>query len=230
MSLLLFEEVTAVVHEGRAEIRALDRVTMDLDVGEVVAVQGQRRSGRTTLLRIASGATRPNGGRVRFAGRDLAERRALGREIGWAHPHLDATHGRTVVDQVAFPLLPEMSARKARRAAAGALERTGIGGLAAMGPVDCRHHELLLAGLARAMVTSPRMLVLDEPTTGLDALRVDRMVTLLRELGREGVAVLLTTEDVIVGADRMLTIHEGEVRGRTTPQSARIFGLRGGAA
>ena len=229
MSLLLLEEVTAVVREGRAEIRALDRVTMDLDAGELVALGGPRRSGRTTLLRIASGAIRPHAGRVIFGGRDLAGRRALGREIGWAHAHLDATNGRTVLDQVAFPLLAEMPARRARQAAAEALERAGIRDLAPMSPADCRHYELTLAGIARAVVTSPRMLILDEPTTGLEALRVERIITLLRELGRDGVAVLMTTEEVVLGIDRLLTIHQGAVRGRTIPQSAQIIELRGGA-
>lgn len=229
MSLLLLDEVTALVREGRDEVRALDRVTMDLEVGELVGVQGQRRSGRTTLLRVAAGSVPPTAGRVMFAGCDLANRRALGRDIGWAHPHLDATHGRTILDQVAFPLLPMVSARRARHVARSALDGAGAGDLATMRPADCRHRELLLAGIARAIVTSPRLLILDEPTTGLDAPSVERIVLLLRSIAREGTAVLLTVEEILVGVDRMLMIHQGELRGRTMPHSAQVIELRSGA-
>lgn len=226
MSLLVLDGVSVHLSHARASILALDRVTLDVAAGELVVVQGSRRSGRTALLRVAGGTLRPESGRVTVAGRDPSQHRLLGREIGWVYPRADAAHGPRLVDQVAFPLLTHTSRARARKAALGHLDSMGVGNLAELHPHECQHYELLLLGLARATITRPRLLLLDEPVTGISAELEDSFLGLLRSLALEGVAVLATAEEFLVGPDRTLVIDRGRVTGRTQPPDADVVPLR----
>lgn len=230
MSLLVLDRVTKLARNGRAEVAVIDNVSMDVAAGELVAVQGRRRSGRTTLLRLAAGVERPDEGTVTFAGRAHAGRRVLGSEIAWAHPIFRPAQGRTMAEHVGFPLLAELPLREARKAAVHALDRLDAGELATMRPGDCRHHEMLIAGIARATITSPRLLVCDEPLTEVSTLVADRVLDLLRAFALDGMAILFTTETLQLGVDRTLTISAGTVRGRTIPPSADVIPLRGESA
>jgi len=230
VSLLVLDAVTKRTAHGRAEMTLIDGVSMDLAAGELVAIQGRRRSGRTTLLRLAAGVLAPDEGKVTFAGRNLRGCRVLGSEIGWAHREFRVTEGPTMADQVGFPLLSHTGRRVARQGGAEALATYGIGQLASAHPRDCQPHELLLAGLARAAVTSPRLLVVDEPVTGISPARSQQILDLLRAHALAGMAVLLTVEEFVAGIDRTLTIHEGKLHGRMLPAGADVVPLRGRSA
>src|SRR5215217_6042902 len=110
MSLLLLDGVSKRFRRGGRggfEQVALRGVELEVEAGELVAVWGRRRSGRTTLLEVAAGIERPSEGIVRFGGVDLARRPMLGRQggIAYASPHFSRVIGETVLDQVAAPLL-----------------------------------------------------------------------------------------------------------------------------
>jgi ABC-type multidrug transport system ATPase subunit len=229
MTLLVFQGVTKWFAEGRREAMVLRGVSFDVDAGELVAVWGLRRSGRTTLLRLAAGMIAPDEGSVAFRGQDLAQRRgaALGTEIGYCSPCFSPEQGGTVRDHVAVGLLAQRVPRdRARRLAEAELERVGASACANRDPRDLRPDELVRSGIARALVGKPRLLLLDEPTSGVDLLERDPIVGLLRSLADEGIAVLMTTGEMLGGLDRLLLLDQGELRDHRPPEQAPVVPIR----
>lgn len=231
MSVLTLEHVCKRFRRGHRELVALRDVSLELATGEVVCVTGARRSGRTTLLRIVAGAERPDAGRVRFAGVDLADATPeLRRQIVLCNTRFLPAHGRDACEHVMTPLLAvRVSRDEAGLRAHRALERVGAAELAFTRPQDWIPSEAVRVALARAIVRQPRLLLLDEPTNGVDALERDALLALVQRIAREsGVATLLTAGETtsVTGADRVLRLSDGELLGRTTLPAAEVVALR----
>ncbi len=229
MSLLALEHATKRFSVGQRETVALRDVSLELDAGECVAVFGLRRTGRTTLLRVAAGMLVLDEGAARFDGRDLARRGVgtLGVDIGYCNPVFDPTQGGTLADHVAVALLARGEGRvRARARADAALARVGLSACAMLDPRDLHPEERVRAGIARAHVTAPRLLLLDEPTNGVDELERDAVLSLVRSLADEGVAILMTVGEPVGGADRVLALDDGELRGQAVPETAPVVPLR----
>ena len=201
MTLLALTHATKRFTSGQREMVALDDVSLEVDAGECVAVYGLRRSGRTTLLRIAAGILPLDEGELRFGGQLLPERArgVLGVEIGWCNPWFDPAHGGSVADHVAVALLARGAGRtRAREQAGAALARAGASACAGFDPRELHADELRArARIARALVTRPRLLLLDEPTNGVDvtgARRAPRAAALARRRGRSRVLMTGRTQ------------------------------------
>jgi ABC-type multidrug transport system ATPase subunit len=232
VTLLVLEHATKRFSSGQRETIALRDVSLDLAAGECVAVYGLRRSGRTTLLRVAAGMLPLDEGAARFDGHDLASRAGgpLGIQIGYCNPVFDMAQGGTIADHVAVALLARRAGRVRARARADAvLARVGLSSCADLDPRDLHPEELVRAGIARALVTAPRLLLLDEPTNGVDVLERDAVLALVRSLADEGVAILMTVGEPVSGADRVLALDAGELRGQAVPEPAPVLPLRRGA-
>jgi ABC-type methionine transport system ATPase subunit len=212
---------------------ALRSVSLEVAAGELVAVWGRRRSGRTTLLEICAGLEKPTEGSVCFAGRDLTDRRVVGMldGIGFAQPRFSRMHG-VVVEQVATPLLKtSMRVESAQMRAYELLDRVGAADCAELAPDDLESGELARVMLARALVMRPRLVLLDAPTSGVPAPERDEIFALLRSLSREDDVAIVMTVDEVPGlatvADRLLSIGNGELRGETSPaEPAPVLPLR----
>jgi putative ABC transport system ATP-binding protein len=231
MSLLVLEGVSKHHRRGRVERLVLDDVSLEMETGELVAVWGLRRSGRTTLLRVAAGMERPDKGTVQFDGRNLAQGRdrVLGSKIGYVHLHFSPGEGESVLDQVAGGLLAErVSFAAARRRALQALVDVGVESCAALCPRDLDAGEAVRVAVARALIAVPRLLVVDEPTNGVDVADRDPILRLLRRIANGVVAVLMSTGDgaALAGADRVFTIEHGQVRGGVADPQAPVIPLR----
>ncbi|HEV3071786.1 MAG TPA: ATP-binding cassette domain-containing protein [Solirubrobacteraceae bacterium] len=228
MTLLELEHVSKRYHGG---VRvALDDVSLVIDAGEMVAIWGERQSGRSTLLRIAAGIERPDTGVVRFAGYDLAKRggERLGHGISYCRRAFRPSGGPTVLDQL-------MTCQYARRVppytaivrAWKALERVDVERCARLGVTELKTDEVVRVAVARALTSEPRLLVVDEPMIGVDLLERDGILTLLRSLADEGVAMLTSTGEGtgLLGADRVLSLGKGKLRGELTPDLAQVDDL-----
>jgi ABC-type multidrug transport system ATPase subunit len=209
----------------------VEDVSLELDAGEVVGVWGRRRSGRSTLLHLAAGVTRPDTGVVRFEGVDLWRGHASRERIAVWHTAFPPDHGRSLERQVAVAARHgRRSMRQVRSASFAALARVGLGGHGQRVPRELDHAEIARAALARALVMRPELLVLDEPMNGLEALEAERLLELIVKLARaDRIAVLLSAAEVgqLGGVDRHLSISRGVVRGATVPASADVLPLRG---
>jgi putative ABC transport system ATP-binding protein len=231
MSLLELEHVSKHYREGQRERTVLRDVSLSVEPGELVMVYGLRRSGRTTLLRIAAGIEQPDGGTVRFADQDLAQHRerALGEGIGYVQKTLRGGEEQGVLEQVAAPLLARgVGVSNARERARLALARAGGERCAALCVAELGAGEAVRVALARTLALSPALLVIDEPAATVELGERDEILTLLRRLSVEGAAVVASTGEAVelAGAHRALTLGEGELRGQSAPELAPVVALR----
>ena len=206
---------------GGELVRAVDGVSLSLARGERVALYGPSGSGKTTLLKLIAALLRPDGGSVRVGDRDvgaLSPREAAEyrlREVGFVRQQPDFVPGATAVDNAALKLFHQLRRREARKRVEPLMHRLGL-------EARLRHTgEQLSTGerqrvlIARALSTSPGVLLADEPTGNLDSRRSRDVIELLLELCHEhAVATLLVTHDPLVAgyADRALELHDGRLR------------------
>lgn len=227
MTLLSVESVSRRHRVGRETITVLRDASLDVQPAEVVAIRGGRRAGKTTLLRIAAGIEPPDTGRTRLEGEDInalapSERTRRMRQIGYVPQTWRVAPGKPAIDHVALPLLAQ--GRPLHTAMAKAHET-----LQRVGASDCATaatHELSVADrvrvmLAQALVSNPRVLLVDEPGAKAEAADREQLMHLLRSIAadREGLALVLTSQDIagLSGADRVLSIHRGRLRALEEP-------------
>jgi branched-chain amino acid transport system ATP-binding protein len=208
-------EVEALrVRYGSQEV--VSGISLDIPTGEVVGLLGANGAGKTTTLRAVSGLLRPSSGVIRLDGRRL-ERLAASEVVAagvahvpegrrvfaplsvednlWVGGYVDRRGARTSLERV-LDLLPVL--RERRTQAAGTLS----GG------------EQQLLALGRALMSSPRVLLLDEPSTGLAPQAVETVLAVVGELAAEGVAVLVVEQDAEVAlalATRAYVLETGRV-------------------
>jgi ABC-type methionine transport system ATPase subunit len=232
VSLLELEHVTKRYRRGDRETDALRDVSLTVETGEVVTISGARGSGRTTLIRIIGGLLRPDGGEVRVAGVELFQQAdaALRRQVAVAGQRFLPAHGTRVYEHVMVPLLAlgvptDAASMRAHRA----LRRAGAEDLALAAPNDLVPAETARVALARAIVREPRLLLVDEPTIGLEPLERDPLLSLIQAIAQEsGIATVLTAGETtsVTGADRCLRLSGGTLIGRPAPPPAEIISLR----
>ncbi|GAB3187746.1 putative ABC transport system ATP-binding protein [Micromonospora palomenae] len=201
---------------------ALAGASLRVDPGEVVAVMGSSGSGKSTLLHCLAGIVRPDGGRVRYDGRDLAElsdaeRSALRREsFGFVFQFGQLVPELTCLENVALPLrLARVGRREAERRALDWLTRVEVAEVAGKRPAEVSGGQGQRVAVARALVGRPRVVFADEPTGALDSLNGERVMRLLTGAAREtGAAVVLVTHEARVAAysDREVVVRDGRTR------------------
>lgn len=204
-----------------AGVMAIRGVDLGIEPGQFVAITGASGSGKSTLLHLLGGITRPTSGRVFLEGVDLA---ALGdddlalvrrRRIGFVFQRYNLLPELTLVENVGLPLvLDGVPQGRCDAAARAALETVGMGHRATHRPDSLSGGEQQRGAIARALVTSPAIVLADEPTGALDSENSRRVVELLRALVTDhGQTVVLVTHDPgIAGeAGRCIRMADGRI-------------------
>jgi putative ABC transport system ATP-binding protein len=230
MSLLRLERISKRYRRGRRDVVALDDVSLAIEPGELVAIWGVPRSGRTTLLRIAAGLEQPDGGDVRFGGHALVRGHddGLTPGIGFVQVGLAAAGGESILDHVAMPLLARgVAPEVARGRATLQLERVGAAGCAQLQPRELEPTERVRVAIAQALVTDPQLLLVDDPTRHVDLLEREAVLLLVRSIADGEVAVLMTTGEAmgVSGVDRALTISGGVLRAEASGDGGDVVAL-----
>ncbi len=228
MILLELEHVSKRSRHGVRD--ALDDISLSIDQGELVTVWGERRSGRSTLLRVAAGIETPDAGVVKFTGRDLADRNndELGEGISYCRTAFRASAGQHIVDLLAATQLARGMPRSAARSRAWeVLELVAAKECATRTTEELNSEEVVRIAIARALACKPRLLVIDEPTIGVELVARDGILSLLRSIADEGVAILTSTGEGtgFLGTDRVLALHKGKLRGEIAPEIASVSEL-----
>ncbi|MEX1142832.1 MAG: ATP-binding cassette domain-containing protein [Thermoleophilaceae bacterium] len=223
MALLSFERVRKSYRRAGVVFDSFD---LEVEAGDFVGVWGERRSGKSTLLRLAAGIESPDAGVVRFDGRDLADMpesersRVRLREIGLAATSTDnnallADRSTSVVEHVALPLIFRgLGHGEASKRAHRYLRMVGVAECIDAAPFELRAGESTRVALARALVREPRLLLVDEPAITHSPGERESIRELLHHLSRDlGLAVLVASEEVtmMAGAPRILSVGDGRV-------------------
>jgi ABC-type methionine transport system ATPase subunit len=240
MSLLAFKNVSKSIVDGSRTVRVLADVSFAIDPGEYVGLWGARRSGKSTLLRLAAGVESPDAGEIIFDGENIAamsmdkqahQRRRGG--IALALGEWNPTVRRTVVEHVALPLVGcGLSFSESEAAARPTLRRVGASEVQDWMTDRLNLAERIRVELARALVREPRLLLVDEPAMLPSPSEARDLYALLRSLGRDGnLAVVIASEQSIAleGAPRVLTIDNGRVRSSDSRRKVLPFRRAGSA-
>ena len=191
----------------------LRAVTSSFRSGSFTALMGRNGSGKTTLLKLLNGLLQPTGGRVRIDGDDIAKRPTadLARTIAYLPQNATAM---LFNESVAAELQFTLRCRRQSGDIGAILSRLGIADLAKRNPLDLAGGEKMRAALAAVLIGNPRILLLDEPTRGVDGALKQTLGQLFRSLADDGMTVILATHDVDLVAefaDRLLLLGDGEV-------------------
>ncbi|NIJ11474.1 putative ABC transport system ATP-binding protein [Saccharomonospora amisosensis] len=212
------------LHKTFGRTAALRGAGVRVHAGEVLAVMGPSGSGKSTLLHCLAGIIAPDSGTITYGGKDMvamsdAERSALRRtEFGFVFQFGQLVPELTCLENVALPLRLSGMKRKAAEARARQwLERLEVGDLGQRRPGDVSGGQGQRVAVARALVTTPKVVFADEPTGALDSLNGELVMGLLTDAAREtSAAVVLVTHEPRVAAhsDREIVVRDGVVKDR----------------
>lgn len=215
---LVLTDVTLLHGDGEETVRALDAVSLEVATGELVAIIGPSGSGKSSLLAVAGALTPATSGTVRLGSTDLSaasprERTRIRRErIGFVFQSGNLVPALTSREQVQLPLT--FGRVKDPRDPLTLLADVGMEHKAGRRPHELSGGERQRVGIARALVTRPEILLVDEPTAALDRQRAQEIVALLaREAHEQDVATVMVTHDhdVIHHCDRVLEMVDGRL-------------------
>ena len=221
-ALLSAQSVSKIYQMGTNSVAALDNVSMEVNEGEFVAIQGTSGSGKSTLLNMLGGLDHPSSGEIFFASKPL----------GPFSKKEMARYRRFSVGMIFqnFNLIPTMSAREnvalalafgglrglhRRSRSSELLARVGLGDRLAHRPSELSGGEQQRVAIARALANQPKVLLADEPTGNLDSIRARELLSLLREMvDRDALTILMVTHDHELAqsfADRIVFMRDGQV-------------------
>ena len=212
------EDTTKIYSMGKVEVPALRGVTLSINQGEMVAIIGASGSGKSTLMNIIGFLDKPTTGRYCFEGADvskfndnrLAEMR--NKKIGFVFQEYNLLSRASPLVNVELPLVYS-GVRQKHKLALEALERVGLAARANHRPTELSGGEQQRVAIARALVNTPNVILADEPTGNLDSVSTDQIISIFRDLNREGITVVLVTHemDIAEQTQRIIRLYDGKV-------------------
>ena len=220
------------VERAFGSLRAVNKVSFKIDTGSITALIGPNGAGKTTLFNLIGGYQPLNGGVVKFIGEPIEKllpNQIANRGIGRTFQNLQLFDNMTVLENVMCgryrlsssgilaisARLPMVGAEeeKTREAARAALAFVGLGEAEAMPPTALSFGHQRLVEVARALALAPKLLLMDEPASGLNDTETERLAELILRIAALGVTVLLVEHDMrlVMGlADQIVVMHHGE--------------------
>jgi putative ABC transport system ATP-binding protein len=220
MSLIHLEGLTKVFYTDDIETHALDGVHLDIEEGEYVAIAGPSGCGKSTLLSILGLLHSPTTGQYTLNGTPVAQitaaqrARIRNKEVGFIFQSFNLIGDLTVEENVELPLTYRgMPASERKTRVQEALERVGMSHRMKHYPAQLSGGQQQRVAVARAIVGTPSIVLADEPTGNLDSRNGEAVMTLMRELNREGATICMVTHDPRYAkhADRTVHLFDGRV-------------------
>ena len=205
---------------GGNPVQALSNVSFKVEEGEYVAIMGESGSGKTTLLNILAALDKPTSGNIRLDGRELSgikesEMAAFRRDnLGFVFQEFNLLDTFSLEDNIYLPLvLAGKSPSEMKKRLEPIAAQLHITKLLKKYPYEVSGGQKQRAAVARALITSPRLILADEPTGALDSKSTDELLCMFEDINRKGQTILMVTHSVKAAshAGRVLFIKDGEV-------------------
>ena len=208
-------------HRGPQTIKAVDEVSLGIAKGEFLGICGASGSGKSTMLNLLAGLDSPTSGTIEVDGRPLGSlsRRQLAayraHRVGMVFQSFNLIGHRTAQENVELALYFNNTPHRERRLrAAEVLEQLGLGDRLEHRPADLSGGEQQRVAIARALVKRPEVLFADEPTGNLDQENSRQICSLLTDLNRNGLTVVIVTHDIDLAeqyTSRTIRMHYGAI-------------------
>lgn len=205
---------------GGNQVQALKNVNFTIEEGEYTAIMGESGSGKTTLLNILAALDRPTGGTVLLDGRDISRIKEADlsvfrrNHLGFVFQEFNLLDTFSIRDNIYLPLvLGGKHYRQMEVLLEPLAAKLGIKEILDKYPYEISGGQKQRAAVARALITSPRLILADEPTGALDSKATDELLRLFGTVNQEGQTILMVTHSVKAAshAQRVLFIKDGEV-------------------
>ena len=222
MPILETREVSKLYTMGTTSVKALDGVSISVNEGEFVAIQGTSGSGKSTLLNMIGGLDHPTSGEVLFDSKPLAplSKKEMARyrrfSVGMIFQNFNLIPTMTAAENVRLALaFGGLRGPDRRRRAHDLLQRVGLADRLEHRPSELSGGEQQRVAIARALANNPKVLLADEPTGNLDSTRAHELLALLRQMVEsDSLTILMVTHDRELAAsfaDRIILMKDGKV-------------------
>ena len=220
--LLAAQEVSKIYQMGTNSVSALDNVSLDINEGEFVAIQGTSGSGKSTLLNMLGGLDHPTQGNVYFAAKAIGpfSKKEMARyrrfSIGMIFQNFNLIPTMTARENVSLALaFGGLRGQQRRARSRELLARVGLGDRLEHKPSELSGGEQQRVAIARALANNPKVLLADEPTGNLDSIRAHELLALLREMvEKDSLTIVMVTHDQELAnsfADRIVFMKDGKI-------------------
>ncbi len=218
--LLKLETVSKHYQLGDTKIRALDKISVEIDKGEFVAIMGPSGSGKSTFLQVASMLATPTSGHIFLKDVDVTEYDEVERatlrnkEIGFVFQQFNLLAKTSTLDNVRLPLIyGKIPEKEQKRRALAMIDRVGLSDRIHNTPAQLSGGQQQRVAIARALINTPAVIFADEPTGNLDTKSGDDIMKLLANLHKENKTIIMVTheEEVAAFANRLIRFRDGKI-------------------
>lgn len=214
------EELTKVFRTDEVETTALNKVTLEIQGGEFVAIMGPSGCGKSTLLNILGLLDNPSDGKLYFNGTEVSKFKERHRtnmrkgNIGFVFQSFNLIDELTVFENVELPLLyMNVSSSERKKKVNTVLERMKIAHRKKHFPQQLSGGQQQRVAISRAVVTNPKLILADEPTGNLDSANGEEVMALLTELNKDGTTIVMVTHSPTDAekAHRIVHLFDGHI-------------------
>ena len=227
MALVEVRNISKIYHLGGEEIRALDDVSLDIELGEFISIIGPSGSGKSTLMHILGCLDSPTMGTITLDGTMIQNARGTqlarirNQKIGFVFQFFNLLPKLNVLQNVELPMLYSgVSARERRERAMTALKLVNLENRTKHRPMQLSGGQQQRVAIARALVNDPKIIFADEPTGNLDSVTGEAILSLFEDLSKQRRTIALVTHDPEIASrtPRRIEIRDGKISNQVDPR------------
>ena len=222
MSLIHLDNIVKVYQIGDTQVNALDHVSLDIEIGEMVSIMGPSGSGKSTMMNVLGCLDRPTSGVYELDGIDVSRMtddelaKVRNKKIGFVFQSYNLLPRIDAVMNAELPLIYNDSKHRHDRAMQ-AMHAVGIDQRAHHRPSEMSGGEQQRVAIARALVNDPPLILADEPTGNLDSTTSHSIMEFIQELNKKGITIVIVTheEDIAAYTKRTIYLRDGKIVNET---------------
>jgi putative ABC transport system ATP-binding protein len=227
MALVELRSVSKIYYLGGEEIRALDEVSLDIELGEFISIIGPSGSGKSTLMHILGCLDSPTKGTLKLDGTLIQDAspaqlaRIRNQKIGFVFQFFNLLPKLNVLQNVELPMIYSgVSVRERKERSMAALKMVDLENRSRHRPMQLSGGQQQRVAIARALVNNPKIVFADEPTGNLDSRTGEAILNLFRQLSQEGRTIALVTHypEIAAVTPRRIEIRDGKVAQQIDPR------------